>query len=126
MVAFDSPSREFCVSRRIRTNTPLQALVTLNDTVYLEASEGLAHLMKQLGKGDIELSIRKGYQRALLAYPDDETMEILLDLYENAKPALSKLVALDSKDKIEPNKMLTPLSVVANAIMNLDAFLTKS
>jgi hypothetical protein len=37
MVSFDSPSREFCVSRRIRTNTPLQALITLNDPVYLEA-----------------------------------------------------------------------------------------
>ena len=42
MTSFDSPSREFCVSRRIRTNTPLQALVTLNDPVYLETSMSFA------------------------------------------------------------------------------------
>ena len=49
MVTFDSPSREFCQSRRIRTNTPLQALVTLNDPVYIEAAQALATYMQQHG-----------------------------------------------------------------------------
>ncbi len=42
MTTFDAPSREFCTVRRIRTNTPLQALVTLNDPVYIEASQAFA------------------------------------------------------------------------------------
>ena len=42
MITFDAPSREFCQSRRLITNTPLQALVTLNDPVYLEAAANLA------------------------------------------------------------------------------------
>ena len=41
MTTFDAPSREFCAVRRIRTNTPLQALVTLNDPVFVEASQAL-------------------------------------------------------------------------------------
>ena len=44
-ISFDSPSRELCVSRRINTNTPLQALTTLNDTVYVEAARALGQLM---------------------------------------------------------------------------------
>ncbi|MBX3361562.1 MAG: DUF1501 domain-containing protein [Phycisphaeraceae bacterium] len=44
MTTFDAPSREVCISRRIRTNTPLQAMVTLNDPQFVEASQGLARL----------------------------------------------------------------------------------
>ena len=47
MMSFDSNSREVCVSRRINTNTPLQALVTLNDPVYIEAANALADLTAQ-------------------------------------------------------------------------------
>ena len=42
MAVFDAPSREICAIRRIRTNTPLQSLVTLNDPVYVEAAQSLA------------------------------------------------------------------------------------
>lgn len=47
MISFDGAAREVCSSRRIRTNTPLQALVTLNDSVYLEASRNFAYRMLQ-------------------------------------------------------------------------------
>ena len=49
MAAFDAPSREICTVRRVRTNTPLQAFVTLNDPVYVEASQGLARRMAREG-----------------------------------------------------------------------------
>ena len=42
MATFDAPNREVCTLRRVRTNTPLQALVTLNDPVYIEAAQALA------------------------------------------------------------------------------------
>ncbi len=126
MVAFDSPSREFCVSRRIRTNTPLQALVTLNDTVYLEAAMALAEKMVDEGKGDIQQAIQFGYKQALLVEPDSETVDILHHLYESARTPQARKVA-KSDDQLEFSQAdLEPLLVVANAILNLDAFLTKS
>ena len=77
MVTFDSPSREFCVSRRIRTNTPLQALVTLNDPVYLEAAQALGNRMKKKGDQNLKQSIIAGYKLALAKEPDDETIAVL-------------------------------------------------
>lgn len=101
MLTFDAPSREFCVSRRIRTNTPLQALVTLNDPAYWEAAEALAQRMEQAGDTPAEQAAA-GYEMALGHRPSDAARATLANLAED-----------------------TPLSVVANTILNLDAFLTK-
>ena len=149
MIAFDSPSREFCVSRRIRTNTPLQALVTLNDPVYLEAAAALAARMRATGGDDLAACIQAGYRRALAREADAETVEILLDLYQQAErelarekenPSILPVVnrpkppqkAASDKDKPEAApepepefEIQDPMTVVANAIMNLDAFVTK-
>lgn len=128
MIAFDSPSREFCVSRRIRTNTPLQALVSLNDPVYLEAAQQLARLMEAEGRNNLEVSIRAGYKRALAKVPDQQSIDILKQLYSTALEELNtqqveaKLITEKEPDQIT----LNPMIVVANAIMNLDAFLTKN
>lgn len=55
MIAFDAPERSVCSVRRIRTNTPLQALVTLNDSVFVEAAQGLSRRILAEG-GDSVLS----------------------------------------------------------------------
>ena len=57
MIAFDAPERSVCSMRRIRTNTPLQALVTLNDQVYVEAAQGLARRI--LAEGGERLSLHE-------------------------------------------------------------------
>jgi len=127
MVTFDSPSREFCVSRRIRTNTPLQALVTLNDTVYIEAARALASRMMSEKNSALENRIEKGYQLALSKKPSPATLQKLLELYRNAvnyykeKPQAAFLMTALDKD----NKEFASFTVVANAIMNLDEFITK-
>lgn len=129
MVAFDSPSREFCVSRRIRTNTPLQALVTLNDPAFLEAAQALAQRMRAAGPQDLETAIRAGYKMALSQEPDGETVTILRDLHLRAQSELDgpgaraqTIAFTEDPNEIE---LSDPMAVVANAILNLDGFLTK-
>lgn len=64
METFDATTREVCQIRRISTNTPLQALVTLNDPVYVEASIAMAIRWRELGSDD-ETRLKKGFQEAL-------------------------------------------------------------
>ena len=123
MSAFDTPSREFCVSRRITTNTPLQALVTLNDPVYVEAAEKFGIWMIEQANGDIEEAIAAGYQKALLKEPDQDVLQVLYQLYDQVDQPLAMQASIKNNHE---NKPLAPMTVVANAIMNLDAFLNKS
>src|SRR5205085_715428 len=68
MTTFDAPNREVCTIRRNRTNTPLQALVTLNDPVYVEAAQGLARRMIQNGSS-VSDRIRRGFELCLARQP---------------------------------------------------------
>jgi hypothetical protein len=124
MVTFDSPSREFCVSRRVRTNTPLQALVTLNDPAYVEAAQALARRMNT--SSAVETQLRTGYRLALAHDPDAATLQALRDLYDEAATHYASdteaATAMSGQDEAPEHAALT---VVANAILNLDAFVTK-
>ena len=83
METFDLSARQVCVSRRIRTNTPLQALVTLNDPVFVEAAQHLAKRM--LGhKASSRDQLRMGYEMALGRTISEERLTILLDLYKTS------------------------------------------
>lgn len=122
MVSFDSPSREFCVSRRIRTNTPLQALITLNDPVYLETSKAFAERMSKAAPGNVEDAIKAGYKMALSKAPDDEVIDVLMRLYDDANMEIKgELVSVEEYPDMEMDAM----TIVANAIINLDEFVTK-
>jgi hypothetical protein len=126
MVTFDAPTREVCTLRRVRTNTPLQALVTLNDTVFVEASAGLAGRMATAAKEPAG-QVRHGFRLALLREPDARETEQFLALYDKATryyrehPGKARRMVGDT----EGAPQLAPLAVVANAIMNLDEFVTK-
>ncbi|MGK7397862.1 MAG: DUF1553 domain-containing protein [Candidatus Cyclobacteriaceae bacterium M3_2C_046] len=127
MVSFDAPSREFCVSRRIRTNTPLQAFVTLNDTVYFEAALALAEKMMQKGDSP-EQMISAGYFQALLKEISPAKLESLLELYHgslNTKQEQAPLVKPTSIKNEAEQEQFRALTMVANVILNLDEFLTK-
>ena len=70
MAQFDAPNREVCTVRRIRTNTPLQALVTLNDPVYVEAAQSLARQMISADT-DSDVRIRWAFHRCLIRDPSE-------------------------------------------------------
>ena len=126
MITFDGSSREVCTVRRIRTNTPLQALVTLNDPVYVEASRSFAKRMMKAGTSP-ELQIKAGYRLALLRDISDEKLTILNGLYTEAlkeyqpnKEAAKKLTG-----DANATPQLAAITIVASAMLNLDEFITK-
>lgn len=142
MLTFDSPTREVCVARRVQTNTPLQALVTLNDPVYVEAAQALARRMAVEGGTGPEAQIRHGYRLALVEAPDEATLTELSALYRDAlahyqaqPDEAERLLAPPSFERtMHPTAIraddaahahLAALTVVANAVLNLDGFVMK-
>ncbi|GAB3175844.1 DUF1553 domain-containing protein [Telluribacter humicola] len=127
MVTFDAPSREFCQSRRIRTNTPLQALVTLNDPVYLEAAQKMAEAMQLRGKTP-EQQLKEGYRMLTYQPIEPKSLHVLLKVYQNSLEGYRNNPAeVDSLLKYGEKKSpeLAALAVSANVLLNLDKVVTK-
>lgn len=133
MITFDSPSREFCQIRRLRTNTPLQALVTLNDPVYVEAAQKLAEYMQKQGQSP-EQQIQAGFRRVMGRNLAPKKLTVLTRLYQStekyyrqhpdeAKKLLAKDTAPSGTAANRPQ--LAALSVTANTMLNLDEVITK-
>ena len=127
-LTFDSPSREICVSRRIRTNTPLQAMVTLNDPVYVEAAKALATKMLRFSGKSPEEQIARGYEMAVMRPPAPEKLEELLNFheiasraYEQSPEAAQELLAANQASERNPD--FAAMTNVASIILNLDEFL---
>lgn len=116
-VAFDAPSRDVCNPRRIATNTPLQALVTLNDPVYQEAA-------KALGKQMLDLGVAVGYRMVTSARLDEETAQELQKLKDEIQSTLEN-ENFDENHPLGATPEEAALTVTAAAIMNLDSALTK-
>ena len=127
MVTFDAPSREFCQSRRILTNTPLQALVTLNDPVYLEAAEKLATNMQKRGKTP-EQQLTEGYRMLTFQPIAKKNLNVLVKVYQEALDAYKKKpIEVDSMLIYgkERSPELAALTISANVMLNLDNVVTK-
>ena len=90
MAAFDAPSREICAVKRVRTNTPLQSFVTLNDPVYVEAAQALARRIVREGGKDVRARVRYGLQICLCREPDPQQIEPLVGSLRSGIPAVSR------------------------------------
>jgi hypothetical protein len=123
MMAFDTPSREVCTARRIVTNTPLQALATLNDEAQMEFADALAKRMESEGGKTIESQARWAYALATTAEPSPDTIADLADLYHETLEIYKQQPA--EMEKLHKTPESAARALVANAILNLDAALTK-
>lgn len=85
MTTFDAPDRETCLVRRARTNTPLQALVMLNDPTYVEASRQLALRIIHAGNQSSEQRLKQACRISLGRAPTTEEQQLLLELLQNAQ-----------------------------------------
>ena len=124
LISFDAGSREVCLIRRSPSNTPLQALVTLNDPVFLEAAFQLAS--SQIEE-PVDKAIQNMYRKALYEDIDPEALNLLETLfneaYQDFDQTSDKLQNFFNQESVI-DKKLASLAIIANAIMNLDEFLT--
>ena len=133
MVTFDAPNREVCTVRRDRTNTPLQALVTLNDPVYIEAAQALGRRISQGGRSPAEKA-RFGFRLCLSRPPDEKELNGLLRLYGKTYAAYAAdldqalLFATEPLGAVPEGSDIAELAtwtLVANVLLNLDEMLMK-
>jgi hypothetical protein len=130
MLAFDAVTREVCTVSRGRTNTPLQALVLLNDVQFVEAARALASDVSRRHT-NLQDRIREAFLRLAGRQPDNDELRLLSELYEaqgklfSAKAAddAAKFIGLGESKADEALKPvdLAALTVTCQAILNLDA-----
>ncbi len=134
MATFDSPSREVCSPRRSRTNTPLQALVTLNDPVYVEASQALARRIDREGGKTVADKARYGIRLCLARAATEAEASRFVQLYEESrrrfadKPAEARKLATEPLGPLPPGADPVPMAawtVVGNVLLNLDEMLMR-
>ena len=133
LATFDAPDRESCTVRRARTDTPLQALVLLNDPTYIEASRKLGERLMTEAKSDndrIALVFRLATARAPKA-PETKVLlklhESQLSAYQADQSAALKLLAVGESqrnEKLDPAE-LAAWTMVASTVLNLDETITK-
>ena len=134
LMAFDAPSRETCVARRSRTNTPLQALVLMNDEQYVEAARQLAQRMVIEGGEAPSNRLTYGFRLVTSRLPLATELDILLQTLEQHRAhfqadrdAATKLLSVgeapreNSLDVVEHSAY----TMLASLLLNLDEAITK-
>jgi hypothetical protein len=133
LTTFDAPERSTCSVRRVRTNTPLQALVTLNDPVFFEAAQGLARRIAA-HRGSVRERVVHGFRLCLTRPPSERETERLAALFTNARRQLAETPAKAATLATKPLGPapsgldvidLAAWTVVANVLLNLDETIAK-
>jgi mono/diheme cytochrome c family protein len=133
-MSFDAPSRELICPRRQRSNTPLQALTTLNDPSFVEAAQALARRVVKESKGNAEADAAYAFRLCVARSPRSEETKRLVALYDQElsqfkldPPAAQKMATgdLGQPPAGVSVERLAAWTVVANVLLNLDETITK-
>jgi hypothetical protein len=131
---FDAPEREFCQIRRPQTNTPLQALVLLNNPTYLEASRKLAERMMREGGATPDERLAFAFRLVTAHAPAPEQLKVLretferrLAAYRSTPDAAKKLLSIGEspRDPKLDEAGLAAYTTLASMLLNLDEAITK-
>jgi hypothetical protein len=134
LATFDAPDRETCTVRRSRTNTPLQALILLNDPTYVEASRKLAERMMKEGGDSPAQRLAFAFELATARKPTPREAAILLrvfdlhlEKYRSDSDAAKQLLTVgESPANEQLNTVeLASYTMVASMVLNLDETVTK-
>ena len=131
LMTYDSPSREFCTVRRVRTNTPLQALTSLNDPFFFSAARALAKRLVSEGGPGLADKITYGYKLTASRTPSESELSKVsefynreLKMYQEDNAAAYKTI--DAKpDTVSAAPEMAAFTMVANVLLNMDEALTK-
>jgi len=135
MTTLDAPSREQCRSRRERTNTPLQALLTMNDVQYFEAARYLGYRMLRDGGSNDADRLKLGFRIVTSRWPTPAEAEVLAENlaaqranFVSDQDAAGKVISVGDSPAPEDvsAQELAAYTMVANVLLNLDEFLTKN
>ena len=134
MTAFDAPSRESCTLRRERTDTPLQALLMMNETQFVECARALAERTMKEGGTQLEDRLKFVFRTATGRKPDEGELREMANAYrahlveyKRDVSAAKKLITVgESKPdaKLDPSE-LAAWTMVANLVLNMDEVLNK-
>jgi hypothetical protein len=134
MMAFDATDRSTCVVRRQSTNTPMQALVLMNDPQYVEAARVLAERMQKEAGSNLADQVMYGFRLVTGRRPNEEEVTLLKDLYSDEyekfrsdrQAALDLLSVGDSeRDPQLDTARTAAMAVVASMMINHDEAYTK-
>jgi hypothetical protein len=117
LATYDAPSREFCTVRRVRTNTPLQALTSLNDPYFFAAARAMAKRMASEGGAALADRIRYGFLLTASRPPSPTELEKTTKFYD-AQLARYRQASGEAPE-------MAALTMVANVLMNTDEAITK-
>ena len=134
MAAFDAPQREYCVVRRSRTNTPLQAFVMLHDPQFVEAARHVGRRMMADGGKTTRDRIRHGFLLTVSRPPNEREQQLLqavftqrMKRYQAQPQAAKRLLAVGDSaqdDTLDPVE-LAAWATVGRVLLNLSEFVTK-
>jgi hypothetical protein len=112
LVTYDAPSREFCTVRRVRTNTPLQALTALNDPFFFQAAAAMAKRMAQEGGSTTADRVTYGFRLAVARRPSQAELQRVLNFYQ------AQLAEHKGNEDFA-------WTMVANVLLNMDETISK-
>jgi mono/diheme cytochrome c family protein len=128
---FDAPTREFCTVRRVRTNTPLQALTTLNDPAFFEAAQALAGKILREGGPNAASRATFAFRRCLTRGPTTQELDRILTYYRHEvnyfqnQPKAAASVAKGYSGPPASLPQAAAWTMVSNVLLNLDEAITK-
>ena len=134
MSIFDAPDRETCQVRRARTNTPLQALVLLNDVQFVEAARRFAEQVVREGGDSVEAKISFVYRSVLAREPSAKELQIVSTLFDehlaeftkNPEAANQLLAVGESvRDEMLDSQQLGAWTMIVHLVFNLSETVTK-
>ncbi len=135
LLTFDAPTREECTVNRVNSNTPLQALILLNDPIFIEAARGFAARILESGAKNFDDELNWAFNTALNRAPDKDERRILADLYKkdlarfkSGQADAAKFVSIGESPV--PSNLdrtdLAAMTTVARAILNLHETITRN